>query len=210
MPANTPLGNPYPLPTEPVAEGAQAIRNLAEAVAHLPPLVTALPASPVDKQEIYFLADATAGIIWHLRYRAASPNPEKWERVGGPPLYGAIQPQSAITNVNYETSGVVGPDLPTPLSGVYDVHFGCNAYNMHTAVQAVYASFARGATEALDTDAIISTLAANGGPGRDGAARLVRTVLVAGSPVRYRARCTAGGSAYITDRWITSLPVRVG
>ena len=32
MPANTPRGLPYPLPTEPVAEGAQAIRNLAEAV----------------------------------------------------------------------------------------------------------------------------------------------------------------------------------
>ena len=30
MPANTPRGFPYPLPTEPVAEGAQAIRNLAE------------------------------------------------------------------------------------------------------------------------------------------------------------------------------------
>lgn len=32
MPANTPKGLPYPLPTEPVAEGAQAIRNLAEAL----------------------------------------------------------------------------------------------------------------------------------------------------------------------------------
>lgn len=32
MPANTARGFPYPLPTEPVAEGAQAIRNLAEAV----------------------------------------------------------------------------------------------------------------------------------------------------------------------------------
>jgi hypothetical protein len=32
MPANTTRGFPYPLPTEPVAEGAQAIRNLAEAV----------------------------------------------------------------------------------------------------------------------------------------------------------------------------------
>jgi len=30
MPATTPRGYPYPLPTEPVAEGAQAIRNLAE------------------------------------------------------------------------------------------------------------------------------------------------------------------------------------
>jgi len=32
MPASTPQGLPYPLPTEPVAEGAQAIRNLAEAI----------------------------------------------------------------------------------------------------------------------------------------------------------------------------------
>jgi hypothetical protein len=32
MPANTPRGYPYPLPTEPVAEGAQAIRNLAEKI----------------------------------------------------------------------------------------------------------------------------------------------------------------------------------
>lgn len=32
MPANTPRGFPYPLPTEPVAEGAQAVRNLAEKI----------------------------------------------------------------------------------------------------------------------------------------------------------------------------------
>lgn len=32
MPANTPNGLPYPLPTEPVAEGATAMRSLAEAI----------------------------------------------------------------------------------------------------------------------------------------------------------------------------------
>lgn len=32
MPANTPRNFPYPLPTEPVAEGAQRIRELAEAL----------------------------------------------------------------------------------------------------------------------------------------------------------------------------------
>ena len=32
MPSQTPRGYPYPLPTDPVAEGAQAIRNLAEKV----------------------------------------------------------------------------------------------------------------------------------------------------------------------------------
>ena len=32
MPSTTPRGLPYPLPTEPVAEGAAAIRALAEAL----------------------------------------------------------------------------------------------------------------------------------------------------------------------------------
>ena len=32
MPSLTPRGYPYPLPTEPVAEGAQAIRNLADRI----------------------------------------------------------------------------------------------------------------------------------------------------------------------------------
>lgn len=38
MPANTPRGFPYPLPTEPVAEGAQAIRNLAESADGIVPV----------------------------------------------------------------------------------------------------------------------------------------------------------------------------
>ena len=35
-----------------------------------PPLVTSLPANPVDGQEVDFLASATDGVIWRLRYRA--------------------------------------------------------------------------------------------------------------------------------------------
>jgi hypothetical protein len=52
-----------------------------------PPLVSTLPSNPVDGAEVYFLADATNGIIWHLRYRAASASAYKWEFLGGPKLY---------------------------------------------------------------------------------------------------------------------------
>jgi hypothetical protein len=46
------------------------------------PVLTALPASPVDGQEIYFQADAgPPAVVWHLRRRAS-----KWEFVGGPPI----------------------------------------------------------------------------------------------------------------------------
>jgi hypothetical protein len=37
----------------------------------LPSLVTALPATPVDGQECHFVADATNGVVWHMKYRAA-------------------------------------------------------------------------------------------------------------------------------------------
>src|SRR4030095_11342304 len=47
------------------------------------PLVSALPGSPFDGQEIYYLADATNSVIWHLRYRAGSSSAYKWEFIGG-------------------------------------------------------------------------------------------------------------------------------
>jgi hypothetical protein len=51
-----------------------------------PQLLSSLPSSPYDGQEIYYSADPTNGVIWHLRYRSASAPPYKWELVGGPPL----------------------------------------------------------------------------------------------------------------------------
>src|SRR3954451_5923766 len=47
------------------------------------PIVTSLPATPVDGQECNYLADATNGVMWHLVYRAADA---KWYYTGGPPL----------------------------------------------------------------------------------------------------------------------------
>jgi hypothetical protein len=39
--------------------------------------------APQDGDEVYYAADATNGVIWHLRYRAASSSSYKWEFVGG-------------------------------------------------------------------------------------------------------------------------------
>ena len=61
-------------------------RNVPPANPLAPPLVTALPGTPTDGQEVYYLADATNGVVWHLRYRAASPSSFKWECIGPTPL----------------------------------------------------------------------------------------------------------------------------
>ena len=50
-------------------------------------IVSALPGSPFDGQEIYYqnAAMATAGTVWHLRYRSGGGT-YKWEFLGGPPI----------------------------------------------------------------------------------------------------------------------------
>jgi hypothetical protein len=64
------------------------------------PVLTALPVSPVDGQEIYFQADAgPPAVVWHLRRRAS-----KWEFVGGPPI-------------TYRQEGELAGYIPFPAPG---------------------------------------------------------------------------------------------
>lgn len=83
------------------------------------PIVTALPPTPVDGQEVRFLADATNGIVWNLRYRAASASAYKWEVLGGPALdvesWGTLSVASGGSPVN-DASNVI----TVPLAGQYD------------------------------------------------------------------------------------------
>ena len=80
--------------------------------------VTALPTSPVDGQEVYYQADGTNGVIWHLRYRAASSSANKWEFVGGSAL--------GVTNTNLGALAIgttpielTGQRVVLPLAGTY-------------------------------------------------------------------------------------------
>lgn len=87
-----------------------------------PPLVSALPANPVDGQECYFLASAVDGVVWHLRYRAAAPTPYRWEKVGGPPLHATYQVDINATPLN-QWSGYQ-PSITAPLAGTYRIQAG--------------------------------------------------------------------------------------
>lgn len=84
-----------------------------------PPIVTALPLSPIDGQEILYLADATNGVVWRLKYRAASTSPYKWEFVGGAPL--SATRDAAETTASTVPVGLNGPNLNLPLAGEYDL-----------------------------------------------------------------------------------------
>lgn len=75
-----------------------------------PALVTSLPASPADGTEVYFVASASLGVIWHLRFRAAAPGLYKWECVGAPRL-------QSVVGGNADTTGTGSAWSPTLTDG---------------------------------------------------------------------------------------------
>lgn len=84
------------------------------------------PPSPVDGDEWVFPADATNGVMWRFRYRAASASAYKWEFIGGAPLYGYNAGPNSMTGTNPADLG--GPNITAPRSGDYMVTFTADGY----------------------------------------------------------------------------------
>lgn len=171
------------------------------------PLVTSLPASPFDGQEIRYLADAANGIVWTLRYRAASASAYKWEFVGGGDLYSEVVANEATSATSYVDLTTVGPSVALPLAGDYDVEIGAKMAGNADAVN-VYMSYAIGATAASDNDLI--NRQANGagyaGP-HDARVRRKPGLAVVMLTAKYKVGNVSGNFGY---RWMRASPVRVG
>ena len=75
-------------------------------------LVTALPGSPFDGQEIYFqnAGMATDGIVWHLRYRSGGGT-YKWEFLGGGIWTKTITTSESWNTTSFSDLTTVGPSI---------------------------------------------------------------------------------------------------
>jgi hypothetical protein len=129
MPTTPVFALPYPVAsdTADVPRDIQALAVKLDGLALVPPVVTALPGSPVDGQEVYYQADAAAGVFWHLRYRSGATGSYKWEFVGGSPLAVESLAISSVVSMPVNTWGVQTTQLNVtlPLAGDYDVlHVG--------------------------------------------------------------------------------------
>lgn len=87
--------------------------------------VTALPSSPVDGQEVYYVAAAgPPAIEWHLRYDKTTA---KWRFLGGADLYD----EDGGTETTFSGAGswVNAPtnqtEITLAIAGTYDVHATC-------------------------------------------------------------------------------------
>lgn len=139
MPATPNYALPYPQLSD-TADVPRDIQALAVKLDAMPglapdtavPLVSVLPATPVDGQEVYFLANATDGVVWHLRWRTAGGF---WECVGGPPLCtppindaNTTGAGAAWSNQLGDGAGAVG--ITVPLPGDYFVTWNTTATNL--------------------------------------------------------------------------------
>ena len=109
-----------------------------------PPIVTALPANPVDGDECYLVADVGNGVVWHLKYRASVIDSYKWAMVGGPDLFSG--PGGSLSSSGaYPEALPGGPALTVPVAGVYRVKADVIAQMMQpTPVNTYMAVFVNG------------------------------------------------------------------
>jgi hypothetical protein len=179
--------------------------------------VTVLPGSPVDGQEVYYLADSTNGVIWHLRYRSASASAYKWEFVGGGTLSAEVLASVTIpaAQTTYgDISGSTGPSLAVPLAGDYLV--AVESYVAGAIGQQAMVSYAVGATAANDSDGAELTIGGSTPAGTDIRANVrrsrLKTITAAATTLtaKYRTSNAAFGAPTVAERVLTVIPIRVG
>lgn len=188
-------------------EGSFPNPTLKDGAANPPPGDPSSEALPYDGQELYYLADAANGIWWHFRYRAMSSSPYKWEFIGGSDLVHEVDDRQTTTSTSYVDLTTVGPTLTLPLAGVYDIEWGCRAFNS-VAADYWFMTPKLGAAAAGDGDGL--TARADAGSHDKHLMRRIRRTLAANDVVKAQYRVTGTGTGDFSMRHMAIRPVRVG
>ena len=128
----------------------------------VPQFVSTLPTSPVDGQEIYYAANATDGVIWHLRYRSGASGDYKWEYLGGASLsiYSGANP-SASLSANTWSHISTPQEISVPLAGDHVARYSTQTYRIG-ASQTTYTGLRAGSTEpTVDTNTAYTNVGAD-------------------------------------------------
>ena len=179
------------------------------------PIVTSLPASPTDGQEI-ILADSTtaATYAWQLRYNANAVSSYKWDFVGGSQLAAEVTPAESTTSTSYtDLATTAGQTVTTPVAGDYDIQINSQSrVNSGGAAAGQYISYMTvkvGSNAASDAEANIFGTYCN----VESLANIERTIrktgLAASTALVLKFKSGSGTSTF-ANRRIAITPVRVG
>jgi hypothetical protein len=175
----------------------------------VPQRVTSLPGTPYDGQVIHYVADATNGVLWPLRYNA-SGGTYKWEVVGPQPLQVENTTLSSVPNTSggyADVAGDVGPSITVPLAGEYMVSFGVNVTTDGANEFDAALKFGAAAISAFDRSrAIPSSGNISVRVSRD---PYKRAITPAATVVKLQYKNAGSVGASIEDRTIAISPIRV-
>lgn len=170
--------------------------------------------TPTDGQIIAFqdpttLVDGTStmrqlGVRWLLQYDGRSSSGSKWEYVGGPPLYKAVDADELTTSTTYVDLTTVGPSITVPLAGDYILTWRCECYSSG-GVSPMWMSPNANTTD----ESVVSSNVT------DNTHQQIRTVLKTGVSASTLFKCqykkgVGGTSVNFRKRTLEILPVRVG
>jgi hypothetical protein len=220
MGATTPrLALPYPIPDDAVdvPRDVQALAAKLDAIKNLGvPLVTVLPATAVEGDEVYFDANPGQGVIWHLRYDASIGDGNKWEFLGGPPIQADVVAPSTTNSTTYaDLAAGPGPSVVAPLKGVYNIDHGAQlSTSSSVAGNTAYQAYAAAGSGIVPNDGMSVLIGANGVMNMSGTVARQRqaVITVAGDTIlcKYRSSSTNPGTITANYRWIRIWPTRVG
>lgn len=198
---------PEALPDTPVHDFPGIQRNFDNLLKRsVPDQPAALPANPFDGQVIDYVADATNGVVWRFKYRAASASAFKWEFIGGSALYDHVETSENTASAAYVDLATVGPQITVPLAGDYEFEWGADIGSAAgTSTPLMAPNFGGTPVDALSV--LVNTFAVN--QGASVARCFVPPSLLAAAVVVAKYRVAAGTGSF-AFRWMRAKPRRVG
>jgi hypothetical protein len=173
------------------------------------PLLTALPASPVDGQEVILTDSLTAGTYqWRLRYVAGRAS-NRWLFVGGPPVFAEIATQEGTASTSFVALATAGPSLVIPVAGDYTVDHG---FAMHGSAGGAGGamSYDIGGVAAVDADSAAAMQQAGTAVDERSVMFSRRKSLGAVTLTAKYRNWNVAGTVTFGKRWMRVWPVAVG
>jgi hypothetical protein len=184
------------------AFGAGSIPQSALALG--PTYETSLPGSPVDGQEIYYAADATNGVIWHLRYRSAARSGSgAWEFIGGSELFATGS--FSFTSSDHRTFRTYGggPSISVPLKGTYVATFSAQGTGPGSG-DFLLSALKFGSATTLDSNQIWQTQTGSGGAITGAGVR--EFSLTSALTVAVQHRCFSNNQGFVSNQRLLIKP----
>lgn len=206
--AVTGRGFSYVLPGDAISDYPAISLALANKLDSDPALVTAAAfaaLTPVDRMEVYLIADAALGIAWHLRYNSGSISAYKWEFLGGAYLFNDVVTNETTASATYVDLTTVGPTLTVPRAGEYEIEFGAQCSNATASMaQIMAAKIGAAAANDLESQQVVNSginLGISTG-------RVMRRTCAASDVIKAQYK-TGGGVGSWTRRWLRVRPFRI-